>query len=78
MAKRIRELRILCRNANGVYNEKLALQEIFHSLDIDIALIRETKLLNWFEWRNPGCRKYNTRDPNEIYGRKAVLVRSNI
>ena len=50
------KLHILCHNANGIYNYRLALQEILHSLDIHIALICETKLPRWFEWRNPGYR----------------------
>ena len=35
---------ILCHNANGISNDRLALQELSHSLDIHIALICETKL----------------------------------
>ena len=74
----MRKLRILCHNANDVYNDRLALQELLHSLDIDIALICETKLPTWFDWWNPVYRTYNTRGPIPIYGGKAVLVRYNI
>jgi len=72
------KLRILCYNADGIYNGRLALQELLHSLDIDIALICETRLPTWFEWRNPGYRTYSTRGPNLIHGGTAVLVKSNI
>ena len=78
MAKRMRKFRILCYNENDVYNDRLALQELRHSLDIDTELICETKLPTWFNGGNPGYRTYNTRGPNPIYGRTAVLVRSNI
>ena len=63
------KLRILCNNANGIYTDRLTL----HSLDRDNALICETKLPPWFEWRNPGYRKYNIRGPNAIYGGTADL-----
>ena len=70
--------RILCHNADGISNERLALQELLHSLDIDIALIFKTKLPAGFVWRNPGYRTYNIRGPNPAYGGTAVLVRANI
>ena len=54
------------------------LQELLHSLDIDITLICETKLPPWFEWRDTAYRTYNTRGPNQIFGGTAVLVKSNI
>jgi Endonuclease/Exonuclease/phosphatase family. len=78
MASNKTKLRILCHNANGIYNDSLALQELLHSLDVDIALISETRLPTWFEWRNPGYRTYNTRGPNLIHGGTAVLVKANI
>ena len=36
--------RIFCHNADGISNDRLALQELLHSLDIDIVLICETEL----------------------------------
>ena len=70
--------RILCHNADDISSDRLALQELLHSLDIDIALICETKLPAGFLWRNPGYRTYNIRGPNPAFGGIAVLVRSNI
>jgi len=55
---------ILCHNADGISNYRLALQELLHNLDIDIALICETKLPAGFVWRNHGYRTYNIRGPN--------------
>ena len=78
MASNKTKLRILGHNANGIYNDSVALQELLHSLDVDIALICETKLPTWFDWRNPGYRTYNTRGSNLIHGDTAVLVKSNI
>ena len=72
------KLRILCYNSNGIYNGRLILQVLLHSLGIDIALISETQLPIWFEWRNPGYWTYNTRGPNMVYGGTAVLVKANI
>jgi Exonuclease III len=77
MAK-LTKLRILCHNANSIYGDRLNLQELLHSLDVDIALIWETKLPTWFDWRNPDYRTYNTRGSNLIHGGTAVLVKSNI
>ena len=74
----MRKFRILCYNENDVYNDRLALQELRHTLDIDTELICETKLPTWFHWKNPGYRTCNTCGPNPIYGGTAVLVRSNI
>jgi hypothetical protein len=34
----------LYHNANSIYNDRFALQELLHNLHIDIALICETKL----------------------------------
>ena len=75
MANKIK-LRISYHNAND--SDRLDLQELLHSLDINITLISETKLPTWFEWRNPGYKTYNTRGPNLIYGGTAVLVKSYI
>ena len=44
-------VRILCHIADGISNDRLALQELLHSLDIHIILICEMKLLNDFVWR---------------------------
>jgi Exonuclease III len=77
MAKRT-SLRLLSHNANGISNDRLTLQELLHNLDIDIALICETRLPTDFVWRNPGYRTYKTRGPSGIFGGTAVLVRANI
>jgi hypothetical protein len=46
--------RILCHNEDGISSDRVALQELLHSLDIDIALICEAKRPAGFVWRNPG------------------------
>ena len=78
MAKNKTKLRILRHNSNGIYNDRVVLQELQHRLGIDIALICKSKLHTWFEWRNHGYRTYNTRGRNLIYGGTAVLVKANI
>ena len=59
--------RILCHNADGISKDRLALQELLHSLDIDIALICETKLAAGFVWRNPGLQRFtNTKFDSSV------------
>jgi hypothetical protein len=77
MAK-LTKLHILCHNANGIYNDRLTLQELLHSIDVCIALICETKFPKWFDWRNPGYRTYITSGPNLIHGDTTMLVKANI
>jgi len=72
------KFRILNFNANGIYQDRLTLQELLHSLDVDVALICETKVPVWFQWRVPGYKVYNTRGPNPPFGGTAVLVKANI
>ena len=67
--------RVLCLNANGIYNDRLDLLEVLHNLYIDLALICETKISMWFKKRNPGYRIYNTRGPNLIHDGTVVLVK---
>ena len=70
--------RILYHNANGINSDRLDLEELLHSLDIDIAIFFVTKLPAGFVWRNPGYRTTNIRRPTLDFGGTAVLVRSNI
>ena len=69
---------IFCYNVDAIYSYRLALHELLHSVDIDRALISETKLPKWFEWWNPGYRTYSTSGPNATYDGTAVLVKADI
>ena len=42
------KFKILTHNANEIYCDELCLQELLHHLDVDIALISETKVPPWF------------------------------
>ena len=72
------ELKIITFNANGVYNDHATLQELIYRENIDIALVQETKIPKWFQWRIRGYKIYNTPGPNPAHGGTAVIVRSNI
>ena len=75
---RMTKLKIIIHNANGIYSDRLCLQELLHRLDVDIALISETKVPPWFQWRIPGYKIYNTLGPNPTFGGTAVVVKSTI
>ena len=78
MMARKTKFKIIIHNANGIYDDRLCIHELLHRFDVDIALISETKVPPWFQWRTPGYRIYNTLGPNPKFGGTAVVVKSTI
>ena len=72
------EVRIITHNANGISGDAVTLQELLQRKGVDIAFVCETRLPQYFTWRNPGYRTYNIQGPNPPHGGTAIIIRSTI
>ena len=56
-------LRIVTININGLRHESNTLHDFIIRESLDVVLLQETKLPNWFTWRLTGYRVYTSPGP---------------